>query len=288
MFEYHLDREKMASNEWGIWVLENLSLSEEHAQKAHEEGSLFFLLLNLQQMRFYLEIACEWGETFPGFERVAADLEREYECFLSEMQEKIREAMRYEYGIIEKTGKYAGLKDTAKQKSIEFKKDIDKYWDLYDRDTILCAQELIFDLSRQYGGVYNDFESVSAFLHGAEDFDALDGRAFEYWCANLLKRNGYSIMDVTKGSGDQGVDIIAEKEGIRYAVQCKCFSADLGNTPGQEVYAGKTFYQCHLGVVMTNRFFTKSARELARATGTLLWDRDKINDLIKNAEKEDP
>lgn len=91
-----------------------------------------------------------------------------------------------------------------------------------------------------------------------------------------MRCNGFENVEVTPGSGDQGVDIIAEKDDIRYAIQCKCYSSDLGNTPVQEVSAGRSMYHCQIGVVMTNRYFTKGARELANTTGVPLWDRDKL------------
>ena len=87
-------------------------------------------------------------------------------------------------------------------------------------------------------------------------------------------------MTVTPGSGDQGVVITAEKDDVKFAFQCKCYQSDLGNTPIQEVFTGKTMYKCHVGVVMTNSYFTKSALTAAEATGVLLWDRDKIAGLI--------
>lgn len=111
--------------------------------------------------------------------------------------------------------------------------------------------------------------------------DGMDGHAFEHFCAELLKKNGFFDVSVTRGSGDQGVDVIAIKDGIKYAVQCKCYTSVLGNTPVQEVNAGKIFYNCHVGVVMTNSTFTKSAVDLARATGTLLWDRKYIQKMMK-------
>lgn len=113
--------------------------------------------------------------------------------------------------------------------------------------------------------------------------DAMEGHQFEYWCAELLKKNGFTGVEVTPGSGDQGVDIIAVKDGIRYAVQCKCYSSDLGNTPVQEVNTGRQLYHCQIGVVMTNRYFTSGAKAAAEATGTLLWDRDKLANMIKEA-----
>ena len=114
-----------------------------------------------------------------------------------------------------------------------------------------------------------------------DDFEntLLDGYQFEYYCADLLKNNGFQNVIVTKGSGDQGVDITAIKDGVRYAFQCKYYSTSLGNTPVQEVYAGKVIYNCHVGVVMTNSTFTKGAIEAAEKTGVLLWDGDKIRSM---------
>lgn len=110
--------------------------------------------------------------------------------------------------------------------------------------------------------------------------DTLDGHSFEYWCADLLRKSGYSKVEVTPGSGDQGVDIVAQKDGYRYAFQCKRYSNKVGNTPIQEVYAGRTFYGCDVAVVMTNSFFTDDAISLARSTGVLLWDRRVLAQML--------
>lgn len=104
--------------------------------------------------------------------------------------------------------------------------------------------------------------------------DHMEGIDFEFWCAGLLKKLGFSHVEVTPASKDHGVDITAEKDGIHYAIQCKCYHSDLGNTPIQEVHAGKVMYHCQVGVVMTNRRFTAGGIKLAEATGVLLWDRD--------------
>lgn len=116
--------------------------------------------------------------------------------------------------------------------------------------------------------------------------DKMEGHDFEQWCGALLKENGFSAVEVTQGSGDQGVDVLAQKDGISYAIQCKRYSSDLGNTPIQEVNAGKAIYHCHIGAVMTNRFFTPGAKEAAKATGILLWDREKLIELINNIKKD--
>lgn len=114
--------------------------------------------------------------------------------------------------------------------------------------------------------------------------DAMEGHEFENFIADLLRKLSYQNVKVTRGSGDQGVDVLAEKEGIRYAVQCKCYSSDLGNTPVQEVNTGKVIYNCHVGVVVTNRYFTSGAKEAAKATGVLLWDRVKLQELMMQTD----
>lgn len=119
-------------------------------------------------------------------------------------------------------------------------------------------------------------------------FDTMNGHEFEFFCASLLKKNGYDRINVTRGSGDQGIDIIAYRDGIKYGIQCKCYSGDIGNKAVQEVFAGKTFYECHVGVVLTNQYFTKSAIELAKKNGIILWDRKKLMELVEKANNSEP
>lgn len=115
-------------------------------------------------------------------------------------------------------------------------------------------------------------------------YDTMEGHDFEYYCADLLRNDGFCNVEVTQGSGDQGIDILAEKSGIRYGIQCKCYSNNIGNKAVQEAFAGKTFYHCHVAAVLTNRYFTRSAKELAEKDQVLLWDRDELERLVRNAE----
>lgn len=113
-----------------------------------------------------------------------------------------------------------------------------------------------------------------------DNLDNLTGGNFEKACARLLLRNGYGDISLTKTTGDQGIDIVAYKDGIKYGIQCKCYSSDVGNDAVQEVSAGKVFYGCNLGIVMTNRHFTQGAIQLAKATNVILWDRDVLMSML--------
>ena len=118
----------------------------------------------------------------------------------------------------------------------------------------------------------------------SSSIDAMDGHTFEHWCAELLRQNGFTDVSVTPSSNDQGIDVLAYKDGLKYGVQCKCYANDLGNKPIQEATAGRAIYGCDIAVVMTNRYFTKGAVEAAKATGVWLWDRDKLARMVQDAK----
>lgn len=85
---------------------------------------------------------------------------------------------------------------------------------------------------------------------------------FEANCARYLGMKGWKTR-TTKGSGDQGIDVFAQKEGIKIVLQCKLYSRPVGNKAVQEALAGKTFAGAHMGAVISNQRYTKSAHELA-------------------------
>ncbi|SFB87646.1 restriction system protein [Ruminococcus albus] len=111
--------------------------------------------------------------------------------------------------------------------------------------------------------------------------DLMDGHEFEYACANILKANGFKDIEVTKCSGDFGVDIIAVKKHRRYAVQCKRYDKKLNNSAIQEVIGGLAYYGCEVGAVMTNSYFTAAARKLAEVNSVELWDRDILEKMLR-------
>ncbi len=111
--------------------------------------------------------------------------------------------------------------------------------------------------------------------------DEMEGYEFEYFCADILVQNDFHGVEVTRASGDYGVDILAEKDGISYAVQCKCHNAPVGIKAVQEIYAGRDYYDCMVGVVMTNQHFTKAAMEVAGKLKILLWDREYLEEMME-------
>lgn len=100
----------------------------------------------------------------------------------------------------------------------------------------------------------------------------MTGHDYEYVVADYLRSRGYHNVKVTKGSGDFGVDVIATKNGIKYAVQCKLYSSPVGVSAVQEVVAGKAYYGCKGAMVVTNSTFTAAAEKLADLNDVILLD----------------
>lgn len=218
--------------------------------------------------------------------------------FENEFQWHLRDSIEEQADriISDARNKYRNNKSQTRRDCQSFMDDVSTYRSRFDDETIELAERKLQELQQKldvqlleefltcdissesedspylkYGGVESELNNV----------DLMDGHAFEEWCAELLRKNDYSNVSVTRGSGDQGIDVLAEKNSIKYAIQCKCYSSDLGNTPVQEAHAGKDFYNCDIAVVMTNQHFTKGAKELAEKTRTRLWDRDTLREMIE-------
>lgn len=116
------------------------------------------------------------------------------------------------------------------------------------------------------------------------DIDIMDGHDFEYFCAGLLRERGFLEVEVTKGSGDYGVDILAEKDGVTYAIQCKRYGAPVGVKAVQEAYAGRDYYDRMVGAVLTNQYFTEPAVEAAKRLKILLWDRGYLETMMEETK----
>ena len=115
----------------------------------------------------------------------------------------------------------------------------------------------------------------------SDRFEDMEGHEFEHFCADLLKDKGFVDVEVTKGSGDYGIDILAEKDGVTYAIQCKAYASPVGVKAIQEAFAGKEYYDRMVGAVLTNQYFTNPAVEAAKKLKILLWDRGYLDSMLE-------
>lgn len=115
---------------------------------------------------------------------------------------------------------------------------------------------------------------------------AMSGAQFENFVADLFRAMGHNAR-VLGGSGDQGVDVIADYQGERVAVQCKNYSKAVGNKSVQEVYAGSHFHSCKSAWVVAPAGFTKGAVELARRVGVTLYDAQTLRTWIRQIDERE-
>ena len=109
----------------------------------------------------------------------------------------------------------------------------------------------------------------------------MSGIEFERFLKLLFEKMGYSA-EVTQQSNDQGVDIIVNNNDIKIAIQAKNYSDTVGKAAVQQVYTGMAYYKCNKSIVVTNNYFSESAKDLAKSLNVELWDRDVLEIKLSN------
>ena len=110
------------------------------------------------------------------------------------------------------------------------------------------------------------------------DPDSLSPTEYEAHCAKVLRLAGWRAQ-TTKATGDQGADVIAEKDGTRVVLQCKKYSQPVGNKAVQEVFAAMRFEHAQHAAVVSNADYTRAARQLAATNGVLLLHHEDLPEL---------
>jgi len=111
------------------------------------------------------------------------------------------------------------------------------------------------------------------------DVDRMEGAEFESYVRNLLLHQGFRVS-LTGRSGDLGVDLIAQRDGYKYAVQVKRYTHPVSRRAVSDAVAGKDHYGCSAAMVVTNSSVTEGAIKLARSTRCQLVDRDTLAEWI--------
>ncbi|PFX61612.1 hypothetical protein COL36_10405 [Bacillus wiedmannii] len=153
------------------------------------------------------------------------------------------------------------------------------YQDLQKKLTDLLMQEGEEQMLKDYESYLlnedEDCESITI-----EVIDTMDGYQFEEFVAQLFQDMGYKT-EVTSSSGDYGIDVIASRKGLKIGIQAKRYSDKVPNKAVQEVIAGIAFYNLDQGLVITNNYYTKQAQNQAKGTNVLLWDREMLQQKLR-------
>jgi len=113
----------------------------------------------------------------------------------------------------------------------------------------------------------------------AADVDMMNGLDFEQYVADLLRRQGFNNVSLTE-QYDMGVDIVAEKGGLRWGIQVKRYSGLVKAEAVRQVVTALRFYNCDRAMLITNSTYSTVARQLAGSNDCVLVNRTGLLELI--------
>ena len=120
-------------------------------------------------------------------------------------------------------------------------------------------------------------EPKNSSVVNSEDMTPLE---FEVHCFDLLKASGWTT-NLTKKTGDQGVDIIGFFGKTKAVFQCKFYSKPVGNKAVQEISSGREHEKADLAFVISNKGFTRAAKELASTNSVHLIHFSELTSISK-------
>lgn len=110
---------------------------------------------------------------------------------------------------------------------------------------------------------------------------------FEYFIADLFTNLGYSTEQVGK-SHDGGIDVIAEKDGVKHYIQCKKFiSREVSVGAVRDFYGALADHLANAqGLFITTNKFTFEAKKYAEDKPIELIDGFRLLEYMKLAEQK--
>ncbi len=117
-----------------------------------------------------------------------------------------------------------------------------------------------------------------------ERWKKLDGWAFEKKLSELLSEQGWHVK-VTKGSGDEGVDIVLKASGKTIIVQCKAHASLIHPGPVRELYGTLMHQRANEAWLVTTSGFSVGARTFAEGKSIRLLT---MKDILRTPEVTSP
>lgn len=145
-------------------------------------------------------------------------------------------------------------------------------------------------------GVINSVIGLTKRIFGSKNNDTINiysvdkmtGCQFEKYLVKLFTNLGYQVDNVGTDwydhRGDFGADLITQKDGIKTAIQAKCYNNLAGIDSVRQVIGARDYYKCQKAAVVTNNYFTNDAQIQAKESGVILIDRDKLMEFINKSK----
>ena len=145
---------------------------------------------------------------------------------------------------------------------------------------IISREKDIFLLLRFYIQEKEEALTRESIHREPQKFARLIGPDFEKLLYRLFEARGYRVELIGR-SGDQGGDLIANKNGERVLIQAKCYRDwSTGNAAVQQVVGAMKRYDCNKTMVVTTSYFTPEAITLAKDNSTELISKKQLQEVL--------
>lgn len=227
-----------------------------------------------------------------------------YIAFVTKMKAKSREKLDELFRVVKESGFESEVKNFIDRFGKEGKKESWKYrgytfdWSrLNDFRERLIGNNItvskndysdLVEILKHYIDIKEkDFLNNGIVAKTSHRFDELnkEGSDFEHLIVRLYNAMGY-ISKRTGGSGDQGADVIASKDGVNVLIQAKCYLNPVNNEAVQQANTALSYHGCSKAVVITTSTFTTGAIDLAKANSVELIDGERLRRMLLEHLKE--
>lgn len=117
-----------------------------------------------------------------------------------------------------------------------------------------------------------------------KSLEAMSWREFEMLVGEAFRARGFRVRETPAGA-DGGVDLVMDREGDRFLVQCKQWKAQtVGVSIVRELYGVMAAQNAQGGYVVTSGRFTAEAVAFARGKPIELMDGPALHELIRDVE----
>lgn len=118
-------------------------------------------------------------------------------------------------------------------------------------------------------------------LNVANQLRKMDGLQFEHWVADLFRMAGFQV-EVTRASGDHGVDLWASLQSRMVAVQCKRWDGTVGEPVVRDLYGSMMAAKAHAACLITTGSFTVQAHQFSQGKLIHLISLDALMEAVKS------
>lgn len=134
--------------------------------------------------------------------------------------------------------------------------------------------------------LYRNARNGRLVASGIDIVDKMTGEEFEKFLLAHFKKLGYQ-GNLTPATADYGADLVLESDGRKVVAQAKRWKCTVGIEAVQQIVGAIKHYDATEGMVITSSTFTENAYKLAKSNGVELWDRDKLVEVMGNANRKE-